>query len=128
MDCHGESSWSPSSFEHDQYYVLEGAHKVIENECASCHTDGVSNTPTTCFGCHSDDYNTTLEPNHQSLQFPTTCTDCHSQTAWSPADFDHDQYYVLQGAHKVIESQCTSCHVNGYSNTPNTCFGYHSGD
>jgi hypothetical protein len=31
--CHSETAWSPSSFDHDQYYVLKGAQKTVVTNC-----------------------------------------------------------------------------------------------
>jgi hypothetical protein len=129
-DCHTESGWVPANFDHDIFYPLDGAHEVIENECAMCHIGGnYSNTPNTCFGCHEDDYNQTTNPDHDEASFPTTCDDCHTESGWIPANFDHDIFYPLVGAHEVIENECAMCHIGGnYSNTPNTCFGCHEDD
>ncbi len=130
--CHTtDPGWTPASFDiHDDYYVIQGAHIPIASDCAACHTNGTySNTPNTCVGCHEGDYNETNNPNHASAGFPVSCEDCHSQNTWQPANFDHDNFYELLGAHAQIASDCGACHTNGnYSNTPNTCVGCHEGD
>ncbi|MGA1544869.1 MAG: hypothetical protein ACO388_08605, partial [Saprospiraceae bacterium] len=127
--CHStEPGWQPATFDiHDRFYVLEGAHRVIQNECASCHNETFTNTPTDCIGCHSEDYQAAIAPNHVVLLFPTTCVDCHGQDQWIPSTFNHDEIYVLEGAHQIIENECLLCHDQGYSNTPNTCVGCHEG-
>ncbi len=128
--CHTETAWEPASFNHDDFYVLRGAHANIRNDCAECHINGnYNNTPTTCNGCHADDYANTNNPNHASANFPTTCESCHTETAWEPASFNHDDFYVLRGAHANIRNDCAKCHANGnYNNTPNTCNGCHASD
>jgi len=127
-DCHSQTSWKPSTFDHNTIYPLIGAHSAIANNCLQCHTNGYPNTPNTCAGCHTTDYNQTTNPNHTTSQFPKTCETCHSQTAWIPATFNHNNVYPLTGAHAVVATNCELCHANGYSNTPNTCVGCHQND
>ena len=129
--CHTTApDWQPASFPiHDQFWTFQGAHVGVQNDCAACHNGNYNNTPTTCVGCHQADYNGTTNPDHQAANFPTTCDDCHTQSAWVPANFDHDQFWPITGAHIPIENQCAECHVGGnYSNTPNTCDGCHMPD
>ncbi|MBK8501805.1 MAG: hypothetical protein IPL46_06105 [Saprospiraceae bacterium] len=51
----------------------------------------------------------------------------HDPTGLSPASFAvHSDYYVIEGAHTAITSDCAACHIGGdYANTPNTCAGCH---
>ncbi len=126
--CHTESAWTPSSFDHNTVYPLLGVHKSIANNCVECHAAGYLNTPNTCVGCHLTDYNATANPNHKTAQFPTDCKQCHSESAWTPSSFDHNTIYPLLGAHKPIASNCVQCHAAGYLNTPNTCVGCHLTD
>ena len=135
MDCASchttDPGWAPASFDiHDQYYALTGAHAMISNDCVVCHNGDYVNTPNTCDGCHLDDYNTSVNPNHQNLNLPLACDDCHStDPGWMPASFDiHDQYYPLNGAHALISNDCVLCHNGDYVNTPNTCVGCHLDD
>ncbi|MCP9768753.1 hypothetical protein EGI22_12575, partial [Lacihabitans sp. LS3-19] len=116
--CHTTNpGWRPSTFNHNNFYVLEGAHAAIANNCTQCHIGGnYNNTPNTCYGCHSDKYNT-AKPSHASSGFPTSCTDCHSQNSWKPANWDHDAMYfrIYSGKHKgEWNNDCTQCHT-----TPN---------
>ncbi len=127
-DCHSETAWSPSTFDHSQFYPFNGAHVAIANDCNACHNGNYNNTPNTCAGCHTDDYNQTADPDHQTNQFPTTCEDCHTETAWTPSTFDHNQFYPLVGAHATIANDCYDCHAGNYNNTPNTCYGCHQPD
>ena len=129
--CHTEVAWVPSSFNHDDFYPLTGNHKLIENECAKCHINGnYSNTPNTCDGCHQQDFNTSLNPNHPQLNLPTDCKMCHTTAAdWQPADFPiHDDFWQLNGAHAAIANQCATCHNGDYNNTPTECIGCHQMD
>ncbi len=128
--CHSETAWAPSTFNHNTFYPLNGAHAAIANDCALCHIGGnYTNTPNTCAGCHTPDYNATVNPNHVAAQFPTDCATCHSETAWAPSTFNHNTFYPLNGAHAAIANDCALCHVGGnYTNTPNTCAGCHTPD
>ncbi len=129
--CHTTvPDWQPATFPiHNDFWVLNGAHAAIANDCAACHNGDYSNTPNTCAGCHLDDYNAATNPDHVANQFPTTCADCHTETGWVPSTFDHSVYYPFTGAHIPISNDCAACHTAGnYSNTPNTCAGCHLDD
>ncbi|MCB0804357.1 MAG: cytochrome c3 family protein [Bacteroidales bacterium] len=114
--CHTTNpDWEPAAFPvHDDYYVLQGAHVAIASDCYECHEGNYTTTPNSCFGCHADLYNQTTDPNHQTAQFPTDCETCHTQTAWEPANFNHDGMYfpIYSGEHEGEWDQCSDCHNN----------------
>jgi len=127
--CHTTApDWTPATFAvHNTYWPLTGAHAGAS--CNECHANGnYNNTPTTCFGCHSADYNSSTNPNHAAAGIPTTCQTCHSVNAWSPSTFDHSAVYPFTGAHVPIANDCDACHHGNYTNTPNTCNGCHMPD
>ncbi len=126
--CHDETAWIPSTFDHNTVHPLLGAHSAVANNCILCHANGYSNTPNTCVGCHLADFNATTNPNHKDANFPKDCAQCHDETAWIPADFNHNSIYPLTGAHAAIANDCARCHAQGYTNTPNTCVGCHLAD
>jgi len=128
--CHTTApGWSPATFvNHNDYYLITGAHTAIASGCAACHNGNYTNTPNTCIGCHTADFNNTTNPDHEVAMFPTDCTTCHSQSAWAPSTFNHSTIYPLTGAHATIANNCVECHANGYNNTPNTCVGCHQSD
>ncbi|TAK42834.1 MAG: hypothetical protein EPO28_06770 [Saprospiraceae bacterium] len=130
QNCHTETAWSPSNFDHSAFYPFTGAHVAIANDCNACHNGNYNNTPNTCEGCHQANYNQTTNPNHINLAFSTDCESCHTTNpGWNPATFaDHNNYYVLDGAHAVIANDCAACHNGNYNNTPNTCEGCHISD
>jgi len=123
--CHTLSpGWNPATFPtHNNYYVLQGAHAAIANQCADCHNGNYNSTPNTCVGCHQNNYNQTTNPNHASAQFPTTCADCHTQSTWTPSTFDHDgQYFpIYSGSHNNEWDLCSDCHPNASNYAEFTC-------
>ncbi len=127
--CHTTApQWKPAVFtDHDKYYPLTGAHKLIATDCAACHKGEYNNTPNTCNGCHQQNYNQTQNPKHVDLGLSTDCATCHTtDPGWKPAQFAiHDNYYVLTGGHKLIASNCVACHNGNYNKTPNTCDACH---
>lgn len=128
--CHVEVGWRPSTFVHA--WPLENAHAAAP--CASCHAGNPAvwaGTPTTCVGCHLDDYDTSPYPGHSS--FPTTCNDCHGTKTWTPAlegAHPENAFPITRGAHAPFE--CTDCHdpdrgpSAGGANT--SCVGCHTGE
>lgn len=122
-DCHTESDWQPSSFEHD--WPLEGAH--ADAQCAGCHLGDppvYEGTATDCLGCHADDRARATDPDHAA--FAADCASCHTTIAWQPASFDHQ--WPLEGAHQ--SATCASCHGDPptYSGTATDCIGCHADD
>ena len=128
LACHPTGD-GQSGFDHNStMFPLTGAHTTVD--CQSCHVNGYPGTPTECVACHQENFNQSLNPNHNSLGISTDCASCHTtDPGWSPAQFDiHNQYYALNGAHAAISTQCISCHNGDYTNTPNTCAGCHIAD
>ena len=115
MDCASchttDPNWMPATFaDHDNFYVLKGAHREVS--CSECHNSTFTNTPTTCIGCHQDDYNNANDPEHSTAGFSTNCLDCHTETAWEPANFDHSMYFpIYSGNHQNEWNQCSECHT-----------------
>jgi len=127
--CHTENAWSPATISnHDDYYLLVGAHEVIATECVQCHNGDYNNTPSTCVGCHQEDYNATNNPVHTAVGFGTDCASCHTQSTWIPANFNHDvQYFpIYSGDHEGVWSQCTDCHNNPNNFSLYTCITCHA--
>ncbi|MCF8300817.1 MAG: cytochrome c3 family protein, partial [Haliscomenobacter sp.] len=127
--CHTTNPrWKPSTFNHNVYYPLTGAHASVAENCSACHKTGnIKDTPTDCKGCHNADFNAAQNPNHSQLGLSTDCATCHTTNAdWMPAKFlQHNAIFPITGAHTSLT--CIQCHKNGnYSNTPNTCNGCHN--
>jgi len=128
-NCHTlNPGWKPATFTlHDTYFVLTGAHLTIN--CNKCHTvDYTTVLPTTCYGCHQNDYAQTNNPPHATAQFGTDCQTCHSTTAWTPATFDHDGKYfpIYSGKHQGTWSLCTDCHTNASNYGTFSCIDCHA--
>ena len=127
--CHNAVAWNQSTFNHNSTnFQLTGAHLIVN--CSNCHSNGFINTPTECSNCHINDFNNTTNPNHVSLNLSNQCQSCHTTNAnWKPATFSiHNNFFQLVGAHATIQNNCSSCHITGYTNTPNECYGCHQSD
>ncbi len=127
-ECHTTSpGWSPTTFDHDKIYQLQGAHAKIKNDCRKCHAQGYSGTPTECIGCHQSNYDATTNPDHKQLNFSTDCTQCHTQDAWQPATFDHDAKFfpIYSGKHNNQWNQCSDCHTDPNDYAKFSCIDCH---
>ena len=104
--CHPTGS-GENSFNHSaSNFPLTGAHLSVN--CSDCHSTGYQGTSTVCVDCHRQNYNSSTNPNHQTLSFGTDCQTCHSTEAgWKLTQFTiHDNFYPLLGQHNVIKDQC----------------------
>jgi hypothetical protein len=127
--CHTTNTgWAPASFPiHNNIYPLIGAHAAIASSCNSCHNGNYSNTPNDCYGCHSSDFNATINPRHLSTGFPTNCNLCHNQAGWVPSNFNHDgQYFpIYRGKHRNEWNTCSDCHTTQNNFTIFSCIHCH---
>ncbi len=127
--CHNSTAWNQAAFDHSQTnFPLTGAH--VSTNCSECHSTGFTGTTSMCFDCHTEDFQNSTNPNHQSLGLSNQCDECHStESGWNPANFpNHNSYFALIGAHAQISNDCQSCHNGNYNNTPIECFGCHEQD
>ncbi|MFC2103400.1 hypothetical protein ACFLSS_03110 [Bacteroidota bacterium] len=125
--CHNTNpDWQPALFPiHNQYYLLEGAHLQISNDCSSCHNGDYNNTTDLCFDCHQSNYNNA--PEHINQNFPVDCEICHAVTIWSEIIFEHaNTNFPLSGEH--LNTECTNCHITGYTGTTTICSDCHQAD
>lgn len=129
QECHTTNpGWTPATFaDHNNFYVLAGAHSLIANDCNACHNGNYNNTPNTCVGCHLDDYNQTTNPPHEPAQFSTDCLLCHTEVAWEPSTFDHDNQYfpIYSGGHEGEWNQCSECHTTPTNYALFSCIDCH---
>ncbi len=69
--------WSPANFNHNlTSFPLTGKHITVD--CQVCHSAGYTGTPTDCYSCHQQDYESAQDPNHVFGGYSTNCTDCHT--------------------------------------------------
>ncbi len=105
---------------------------LVEEDCIACHSDhkGVkpfrpisqfshrlldSTLQKQCDGCH-DNPGDAL---HQKIK--GNCNQCHSEDSWTPATFDHNDYFRFDRDH---DTECETCHIeNSYADY--TCYGCH---
>lgn len=135
--CHETLSRDPrfglvQLFHDASLFPLTGAHRALD--CSSCHNENppfeFQLTPIDCYACHRDDLNG-AQPDHLAAGFSLECEGCHRTDAWSPADivtadFDHDVFFPLRGAHSPLD--CEACHVDGFAPLPTDCFACHQDD
>ena len=106
--------------------------ELISQDCVACHSDhaGVKRyhlkgnfdhsllkqeTSDQCQACHKSP----ADALHKSIT--GNCGQCHTQQAWTPANFEHDNYFRLDRDHNA---SCVTCHLsNVYSRY--TCYGCH---
>jgi len=98
MACHGGHTGAEGAMRvHFEHSLLAPQSRA---ECAACHVAPAD-------GLHRG--------------FAGRCGDCHATTAWKPATFAHERYFVLDENHRAA---CTTCHAGqGYKSY--TCTGCH---
>jgi hypothetical protein len=113
--CHSTNpGWKPASFSHTKFPLTLG-HATPT--CTDCHKNGnYTTTPTDCYSCHVNDYNTSTNPSHKTLAFSTVCSQCHTTNpGWQPASYtQHDvqMFPIYSGKHKGRWTVCSDCHTN----------------
>jgi hypothetical protein len=116
--------------------ALAGMHVEFgTGSCLDCHTDHAGADPAgatlsfshqrlspallaRCTGCHEG--NRPADELHR--QVGGECASCHTTTAWTPATFEHQQYFVLDRDHNVL---CKTCHLGSPGYKQYTCYGCH---
>lgn len=123
-ECHVETGWSKTRFNHDTDtdFSLRGAHKEVL--CRACHTAEVKRKKleTACYDCHAED------DVHKGQQ-GERCDSCHNEQDWGgKVFFDHDlTKFPLIGLHAV--APCEECHLSAaYKDTSSACADCHEND
>lgn len=105
---------------------------LVEKDCVACHSDhkGVqafhpigrfshdllqAGIGERCGGCHRS------PGDSLHRQISGNCGQCHRVNSWTPATFDHDRLFRLDGDHQAT---CNTCHVDN-DFTRYTCYGCH---
>ena len=103
-DCHQESDWKKTLFDHGKTkFPLTGKHRDVV--CKDCHADPkFKGAPTACIACHKKD-------DEHKGKFGAKCESCHADREWKTIIFNHDKdtKYLLRGKHRLAE--CTGCHT-----------------
>jgi hypothetical protein len=72
--CHTQERWKPSTFKHDQFFVLDRDHATA---CATCHADNDLKRYT-CFGCHEhSEASLRAEHEEEGIRTFDDCVSCH---------------------------------------------------
>jgi len=104
QQCHVESSWTRTRFDHDLYtFPLLGKHKKVK--CKECHDDSrFKDAPSGCNACHAKD-------DEHKKRLGTKCETCHNARGWRYWVFNHNRntHFPLTGGHKKI--RCVACHT-----------------
>ena len=81
--CHTESSWEPSTFDHDAQYfpIYSGKHSEAWDQCIECHTTQSSFSVFSCIDCHEHTNQADLADKHSAVAGYTytgiSCFTCH---------------------------------------------------
>ncbi|MFC1490634.1 cytochrome c3 family protein [Candidatus Latescibacterota bacterium] len=126
--CHVTTAWIPADYSIGHtIYPLNGVHATLA--CSECHSDGYTSTlPTTCVGCHENDYLSAADPVHERIFLPLSCEACHTENSWSPSTYDHsDTGFLLTESHASIG--CNACHTSSDGRYPPAeCYLCHSAE
>lgn len=82
IPCHNQTSWKPSTFNHDgQYFpIYSGKHRGKWDKCSDCHAQQNNFTLFSCTDCHEHN-KTETDDDHKDVQgyvyISTECYDCH---------------------------------------------------
>ena len=126
-DCHQETGWGKSEFDHDKTeFKLRASHRKVN--CDACHIQSkFEGTPKTCVGCHK------IRDVHDN-RFGSKCETCHTEKKWRETSFDHDRdtKFRLHGLHR--NQSCNACHSVAYQarkkdrNRVRSCYACHRED
>lgn len=80
--CHSETSWIPSTFDHDNQYfpINSGPHRETWSSCLTCHIDASNYSVFSCTVCHEHSQ-TEMDQKHNEVSGyaynSISCFDCH---------------------------------------------------
>lgn len=72
--CHSTQAWTPATFDHARYFLLDRDHDV---ECGTCHVDNTYETYS-CYGCH-EHTRAGIRAEHleEGIRDFEDCVECH---------------------------------------------------
>jgi len=103
--CHTTARFVPSTFRHSSVFPLSpGPHSRLA--CTRCHPGRrfASVIGRSCVGCHGRKHGL------------STCTPCHTRTGAVAANWSHDAFFPLVGAHRSLA--CSACHGSPFRPAP----------
>jgi hypothetical protein len=72
--CHTQQGWTPATFDHDRYFLLDQNHQAT---CHTCHVD-IDYTRCTCYGCHEHSRSKIREEHlEEGIYQYENCVECH---------------------------------------------------
>lgn len=72
--CHTFDGWTPATFDHDSYFLLDRDHDA---ECETCHVGSDYNNYT-CYGCHEHSRSNIREEHYEEgIRDYENCVECH---------------------------------------------------
>ena len=72
--CHTQQKWTPATFDHDKYFVLDRDHNAT---CVTCHVRN-DYSRYTCYGCHEHTpANIRREHVEEGIRNFDNCVECH---------------------------------------------------
>jgi hypothetical protein len=72
--CHEQNRWTPATFDHDKYFVLDRDHNA---RCVTCHVRN-DYSRYTCYGCHEHSV-ASIRREHieEGIRNFDNCVECH---------------------------------------------------
>jgi hypothetical protein len=131
--CHTTNpDWKPARFDiHDAGYfpIYSGSHKGEWESCTDCHKQPDNYSLFSCVDCHEHN-KSKMDGEHDEVNGYSynsiACYGCHP-TGREEGAFNHNVTgFELKGAH--IQTDCASCHKNGFSGTSPLCNSCHTED
>ena len=107
-------------------------HKEITiNSCINCHNEhkgaesaksvkpfmhaALSNSlQKECITCHKNQ----KPEDNLHISAKASCSTCHNRKHWTPANFDHNKYFMLDNDHLTV---CSACHTDPADFKKYTC-------
>jgi Class III cytochrome C family len=72
--CHNQNKWTPATFDHDKYFVLDRDHNA---RCVTCH-EGNNYSRYTCYGCHEHSPSSIRREHiEEGIRNFNNCVKCH---------------------------------------------------
>lgn len=80
--CHSETAWTPSTFDHDDKYfpIYSGKHREAWNSCTECHINN-NYASFSCINCHEHSNQADVDDKHKDVNgysyTSNACFSCH---------------------------------------------------